>query len=82
MGCAIPRNSIVVQPCTDECFTLLLVLGVVRGLCRLFYDSFLSIANPTFDLKFSFKHVVLAEKSPPRASFWVNMGGMDAEKHD
>ena len=37
MGCAIPRNSIVVQPCTDECFTLLLVLGVVRGLCRYFF---------------------------------------------
>ena len=40
MGCAIPRNSIVVQPCTDECFTLLLVLGVVRGLCRVFVDIF------------------------------------------
>ena len=39
MGCAIPRNSIVVKPCTDECFTLWLVLGVVRGLCRVFLVS-------------------------------------------
>ena len=69
MGCAIPRNSIAVQPCTDEGFTLLLVLGVVRGLYRVFLIVFFTGENLVIFLYFSSIFTSLSpvkHTSPPK----------------